>query len=151
MSAVIKDRIKEGLLALVRAAVPTVDYFALYRARVVTQSGDGKLLDVQPEDKRLPGMQKVPLKLGVPGLVAKISPGAHVLVGWDGGDPSRPHCICWEGGETVVQLTLTATKIELGGGQTLPMDAVVLGATPCQFTGAPHLVSGQLSKKVFCK
>jgi len=59
-------------MALVRAAVPTIDYFALYRAKVVSQAG--QTLDVVPEDPRLPSMGQVPIKLGVPGGEVQVSP-----------------------------------------------------------------------------
>lgn len=147
------DSLKGAILALVRAAMPTVDYFALYRARVVSQSSDRATLELAPEDPRLPGMSKVPVKAGIPGATWTVTAGAYVLVGWEGGDPQRPHAIVWEGGASVPMLTLVATKVEIGAANVSmdPTAAVVIGRTPCQFTGAPHLASGGLSISTFVK
>ncbi len=122
----IADRMKESIFALVRAALPTVDYFALYRARVVQQSADLATLELQPDDPRLPGMSEVPIKLGLPAAKVKISPGAFVLVGWEGGNPQRTHALVWETGATALQLTLEALKIELGGAAP---DALIKGTS----------------------
>jgi hypothetical protein len=147
------DQMKAALVALVRAALPTIDYYALYRARVVKQSGDRANVDLAPEDKRLPpGMNDVPIKLGIPGATVKFAPGAQMLVGWEGGDPSRPYALAWEGGATVAVLSITAAKVELGGeGLQAPLDGVVRAETPCQFTKAPHFVSGKTSLTVMAK
>lgn len=150
--AAVIDRIKDSLFALVRAANPTVDYYAFYRATVVSQTGDGRYVDVRPDSPKIPGMSKVPLKLGLPGATAKFSGGAKVLVGWEDGDPRFPVAIMFGGGESVTQLTIVADKVELGGENLLPLlEQVVIGQTTCQFTGAPHHVVGNLSKKVFAK
>lgn len=101
--------IKASVGSLVAQATAHIDYFALYVAEVVSQSADGSTVDVQPNDRRLPGMSKVPLRFGLPGIVAKFAPGAYVLVGWDGGDPSKPYAGLWGGGETVTQLQLGGT------------------------------------------
>jgi hypothetical protein len=51
-----------------------------------------------------------------------------------------------------VKVTLHATTIELGGAGLKPgLESVVIGQTPCQFTGAPHMVSGKLALKVLAK
>lgn len=144
---------KAALVALVRAALPTIDYYALYRARVVKQSADRGSVDLVPEDKRLPpGMNDIPIKLGIPGATVKFAPGAQMVVGWEGGDPARPYAMAFEGGASVAVLSITAAKIELGGEGLIPTtDGVVRAATPCQFTGAPHLASGQTSMTVLVK
>jgi hypothetical protein len=144
------DRLKESIFALVRAALPTLDYYALYRGKVVTQSGDK--VDVIPDDSRIPDMSAIPIKLGLPGVSIQITPGAYVLIGWEGGDSQRPYVMVWETGANVVSLTLRAAKIELGGPGLVPAtDGVVRAATPCQFTGAPHFVSGGTSLVALAK
>jgi hypothetical protein len=108
------QRGRAPLVASVRGALPQIDYLTTYRAKVVAQSADGKTLDLQPDDARLPGMQQVPLRLGLPGVIALLAPGAFVEVGWDGGDPSQPHAKLFEGGETVTKLVVKATMVYLG-------------------------------------
>jgi hypothetical protein len=140
------DWAKDAILALVRAALPLIDYYKFYRATVVSQSGDGRLLDLRPEDPLVPGHQKVPLRLGLPGARVKFNPGAKVLLGWEGGDPKQPVAAMFAGDEGVTSISITVEKMEIGGEDLLDLlNHVVIGKTPCQFTGAPHHVVGQLS------
>jgi hypothetical protein len=146
------DALKRGLFGLFRASRPTLDYFALYRAEVVVQSADRSTVDVVPDDKRLPAMSKVPLKLSIPGATVVIGPGAGILVGWENGDPQKPHAFLFDKGATTLTLSIKATKIELGGEGLIPlMENVVIGKTPCQFTGAPHGAMTPLSLVVYAK
>lgn len=160
------DGIKGALYAVVRAALSRVDYFALYRAKVVRQSGDKRKVDVVPEDNRLPGMAEVPLKLGLPGAKVTIAPGAWVLLGWDGGDPSKPHALVFEGGETVLALELKAATVtieatsvtvdalntNLGGANLVPvMNGVVTGEDIDTVTSMPNWMTGKGSALVMAK
>lgn len=146
----VADRLKAGFAALARQALPTVDYFALYRARVVRQAG--ALLDVVPDDQRLPTMSEIPLKIGIPGAEVDFAPGAYVLVGWEGGDPARPHAMVWEGGATVISLRVTAAQIMLGATDLVPLvDGVVTGQAVDSFTGLPQWALGNASPSVLAK
>jgi hypothetical protein len=93
---------------MVRQEIAGIDYFTLYDAKIQSQSSDGKTVDVQPGDARLPGMSKVPLRNGVAATVCKVVPGTFVRIGWDRGDPSMPYACLWQGGET-------ASEIAIGG------------------------------------
>ena len=108
-----------------RVAGP-VDLLACYRAKLAAQSSDLTKVDLVPDDTRLPGVGSVPLKLGLPGCTVQVSAGAYLLLGWEGGDPSKPYAVpCWEDGASVVNLTTTAStlyKID-GGAITLESDA----------------------------
>jgi hypothetical protein len=84
-----------------------LDYLALYPARVVSQSIIDGSLDVQPDDTRLPPMQNVPIRYGVPGVRAEVSAGAQVLIGFEQGNPSRPVATLWD---------LTACRLFFNGG-----------------------------------
>lgn len=106
------DRLRDAFRRAVRSALSSVDYYALYRARVVSQSG--QKVDLTPDDKRLPGLQNVRLRHGVPGLEVTVIPGCYVLLGWDNGDPSAPFASLWDGGESVTKLVLKATTVYLG-------------------------------------
>ncbi len=106
--------IRESIAKMVRQEIAGIDYFTLYDAKVVSQSADGATVDVQPGDPRLPGMSKVPLRLGLPGTVAKFAPGQYVRLGWDRGNPQMPYACLFQGGETVTELDLDAALIRLG-------------------------------------
>jgi hypothetical protein len=83
-----------------------VDFFALYDAKVVSQSADGATVDIQPVDSRLAGMQRVPLRLGLPGCTVKFAPGAIVRLGWDRGNPEFPYTCLFNGGESLISVAI---------------------------------------------
>jgi hypothetical protein len=148
----VTDALKKALFAVIRSERPGIDYLAHYQAKVVGQSADRSTVDVHPEHPRLAPMSKVPLKLGIPGTTAKIEPGALVVVGWADGDPQKPEAYLFGKGATTVVLSITAGKVELGGEGLRPLlDQIVIGATKCQFTGAPHAALGPLSSIGFAK
>lgn len=102
---------------IVRAVMRGVDYYALYRARVVAQSADLLKLDVQPDDARIPGMSGIELRLGIPGFKVKVAAGQHCLVGWDAGRPSLPYALLWDAGSSATEIYADAsTKIVFQGG-----------------------------------
>jgi hypothetical protein len=142
-------------MALARTANPGLDHLALYRATLTAQSSDLATVDVRPDDARLPEMSGIPLRTGVPGAVAQVSPGAILLVGWDDGNPARPFAALWDQGAAVLRLTLNASKVELGGHFSSPADAltngVVLGKMMCPFTGTTHGAQGGASTKVLAE
>jgi hypothetical protein len=143
---------KKALFALVRASQPTVAYHGHYSAKVVVQSPDRMTVDLQPDDLRLPSMAKVPIKLGIPGATVVVAAGDSMLIGWENGDPQRAYASLFPTGDKMYTLSITADKIELGGeGLRALLDQAVIGATKCQFTGAPHAALGPLSSKVFLK
>jgi hypothetical protein len=58
----------------------------------------------------------VPVRVGVPGLLAVVQQGAVVLLGWERGDPARPYCVpSWELGATVALVQLNSSLVLLGG------------------------------------
>jgi hypothetical protein len=80
-----------------------------YPARVVSQRPDGTL-ELVPDDEQLKGagLDRVPIRYGLPGCSAKVPPGTRVRVGFDGGDASRPFALGWDAGEF--------TELTLGNG-----------------------------------
>lgn len=148
------DRLKRALSRFVRHTMSGVDYFAHYPAKVVAQAGDFSL-DVIPDDPRLPGMQRVPLRLGVPGVTAKVSPGSRVLVFFEGGAPSAPAASIWQA-STLTELVITAsTKVTVNapavnlGAASAPVlrsgDAVTLGVGFASVTGGAVSGTGTLT------
>jgi hypothetical protein len=43
-------------------------------------------------------LQGVPLRVGLPGFVVEVPPGARVLLGFDNGDPQRPYASLFDPG-----------------------------------------------------
>ena len=109
------DRILGPIAALVRRLTSHVDYYAQYPAQVIVQAADGTL-DVQPEDPRVPPMQGVPIRYGLPGVTVKVAPGGRVLLGFEGGNPQRPIVTLWDFA-SVTEITVTATgTVNINGG-----------------------------------
>jgi hypothetical protein len=123
----VSDRAKAAFEALVRGVFPDVDFLARYPARVVSQNADGTL-ELIPDDVRIPGMSKVPIRYGVPGIKATVAPGARVLLGFAGGNRDAPEAELWESA-SVLKLELTATAVEVTAttvevsAQTVQIDA----------------------------
>jgi hypothetical protein len=154
--------------ALAAPADALLRYRCMYRAKVVSQNSDLLRVGLKPEEALLPSMANVPLRTGIPGLTAKVSAGAIVLVGWENGKPNRPFAAMWaspsgrgegnargdsgEGGGAVVKLTLVADTTELGGKDLNPITEGALNATITDnAVGLPHWMLGNGSSKVFVK
>lgn len=101
-----RSRILDGLARLVAALTRRVDHLALYPCTVVAQRADGTL-DLRAEDPRLGSPASVPYRT-LRGLSVTVAPGARVLLGFEGGDPSRPVALFWELGD--------ATVVRVNGG-----------------------------------
>lgn len=103
------DGIKEHLARFVRSTIDPLDYLAMYPARIAAQQAVAPyLVDVQPDDKRLPGLQGVPLRLGIPEATAQVALGSRVLVGFENGDPAKPYAAAWD--------AASLTTLTIGGG-----------------------------------
>lgn len=137
--------------ALARVAARPFDFYAMYAGE--TKAQDGQKFDVQPSDDRIPTMGKIPIRNGIPGLQLKVPNGASVLIGWDGGDPRKPYCSLWGGGENPTSLSVTAKVISLGGEglDSDPTNGVVHGSYVDPFTGATAFALQGTSQVVFVK
>jgi hypothetical protein len=98
--------INDATQRIAKQAFPLVDYLGFYDAKVVSQSADGATVDIQPNDSRLAGMQRIPLRLGLPGCTVKFSPGAIVRLGWDRGNPELPYACLFNGGESITEIDI---------------------------------------------
>lgn len=105
------DRVSSPVVAMVKGAIPQIDFLALYDATVKSQSGDMASVDLIPDDARLSqqGFSNVPLRHGVPGLKVQVVPGARIRIGWANGDESKPFAALWEGTETALKIQLAGT------------------------------------------
>ena len=136
-----EDRGFRGAIAsIVRQEIAGIDFYALYDARVDSQSADGATVDVTPADARLAGMQRVPLRLGMPGCVVKFATGTTVRIGWERGDPRRPFACLFQGGETVTAMELAGNTYKALLTSTLLNDLSTLMAYLA--TWVPLVVAG---------
>lgn len=95
---------------------PDLVRLGFYRVRVDKAASDGSTLDVTPEDKRIPPAQNVPIRVGVPGIVAIVQQGAIAAIAWLGGDPAKHYgAPVWEAGATVLKMVLNVAALHLGG------------------------------------
>ena len=120
-----QDRIKQPLLSFIKSAFSRIDYYAYYKCKVVSQSSDGLKVDLVPEDQRIPTLSNIPLRLGIPQAVAKFAPGAHVMLGWENADPSKPYALAGFSNDA------TLTMLEIGGSSA-------------QFVALANLVKSEL-------
>lgn len=74
-----------------------IDYSREYPCKVVTQNPDGTL-QLLPDDEimRSSGLDHVPIRYGVPGVKAQVSPGARCHLAFAAGDAQRPFVCSWE-------------------------------------------------------
>lgn len=115
--------------------VPRLDPLALYPGRVVSQGDDGTL-DIKPDAAKLgAGLAMVPVRHGLPGVTVRVRPGARVLLGFEGGDITRPFAALWEAGG-LESLTITAsTKILLKAPSVIAAETEG-NARPASYQGA---------------
>jgi hypothetical protein len=85
----------------------------MYPARVVLQNADG-LLEVVPDDTRLPGITNVPIRYGIPCVSAKIRAGSRVLIGFENGNPKAPVATVWDTA-SVESIVVAPDKTYIGG------------------------------------
>jgi hypothetical protein len=113
------ERVKGAFLRAVQSAFPDLPLLGRYRARVVSQAGTAQRFDVQPDgdtngNQFIPAAGNVPLRQGLPGVQVTVAPGAYVLLGFMGGSRRSPYIAAWEGGETVLKISLSTTVLNLG-------------------------------------
>ena len=125
-----------SIKALVRAALLRVDFYAMYSAKVVAQSGDGTL-EVLPDDPRLPGASNVPIRIGVPGVDVKVMPGARVMIGFDGGNPKAPFAALFDSSSLLAITITSATTVTIKANAQVTISASALVSV-----SAPSVVLG---------
>lgn len=131
------DRLLGPLAAIVRALTARVDYCALYRAKVISQSADLLTVDVQPTavdpltgNPRMPGLTAVPLRAPAPG--ATVVASGFVLVGFEDGDPRQPYALpAWD----------ASASVQPAARKTDPTDTGTLSLTFNPGTGGATLVA----------
>lgn len=134
------DRVKKPLADFVRLVMAPIDYYGLYEATVLSQSGN--TVDVKPKlTSKIPGLQGIPIRVGNPGDAITVTNGANVLIGWRNGDPSLPYVANWSPGNLASSVTTASQKLSFVApavnlGQDPGTDAVILGSTFIQALNA---------------
>lgn len=100
------NRLLAAVEAIITRATRRLDYLALYPARVVAQHSDGGPLDVVPDDARVIVPRGIPYRT-LAGVAITVPAGSRCLVGFEGGDPSKPYASLWELGD-VTKLVLAS-------------------------------------------
>ena len=83
-------RFLDALRAIVRETFPRLDFFGLYRYRVIAMNGNRVDLQVVKKANGLPDLQAVTMPPGVAGAWSELDVGQVVLVTFAEGDPSLP-------------------------------------------------------------
>lgn len=96
-----------------RLIVPRLDPLAFYDAEVKAMNDDGTV-DIKPDSSRWgPGLSRVPIRHGLPGVTVRVKKGARVRLSFAGGDERSPYVALWDPG-SLDTLTIEAeTKILL--------------------------------------
>jgi hypothetical protein len=109
-------RLRRSIAATVKAARHRFDDTKLYPATVTGQSADLERVDVRPDDSQVPAMAGVPLRLGLPGVRAKLRSHARVsiIIGFEEGQHARPFAALWSTEDVVESVVLRADQVVLG-------------------------------------
>jgi hypothetical protein len=99
----------EKLRTLVLRWLDFTRYYGVYEASIQGQADDDTV-DVLPDDPKLrgDGLQRVPIRHGLPGVTVRVAEGSRCLLGFENGDPSKPYVSLWAAG--------SVTEIRFGGG-----------------------------------
>lgn len=123
-----------------------IDYSRLYRCRVAQQNADGTL-QLVPDDEvmKARGLDKVPIRLGLPGFSVEVPSGARVMLGFSGGDPEQPFAALWDSETEVTRVRIDGDDADVArvGDQVdiyfsdgmLVTGEVTIGGTPSPFFG----------------
>ena len=100
----------EALARFIRWVMRDVRYHRMYPSTVQSQSSDGSTVDLLPDDPTIKGdgLQTVPLRHSLPGVVVKVPVGARIMLGFQDGSPGKPYAALWEPGQI--------ESISFGGG-----------------------------------
>jgi hypothetical protein len=88
----VRESLERFILAVTRKHL----YLAQYECTVEAQHDDDTL-DLLPDDERVrgTGCSRVEIKHGLPGVRVRVLTGSRVLLGFVGGEPSKPYASLW--------------------------------------------------------
>lgn len=107
------DAFRSALDGLVRQATKHIDFYAVRSGKVVAQNGDGTL-EIKLDDADMPGMSKIPIAYGVPGISAKVKSGAKVHVQWADGSPTKPRAVVIDPAD-ILELQVNSAMVKVAG------------------------------------
>jgi hypothetical protein len=108
-----RSRRLEALRGLVLSLLPELRYAGVYEFRVVTQQGERLNLQPVRAATGLSELARVPVRPGVSGWRADVTPGEKVLVAFADRDPSRPMVVAHASADDT---GWAPTLAELGAG-----------------------------------
>lgn len=127
---------------IAQQALAGVDYYATYVCQVVSQSTDLATVDISPVGARnkalIGGLQRVPVRF-MAGVKVQMTPGATVLLGWDGGSPEGPYVTSGSITDTAIKVALSdvandsleisagTVTVKIGGVTVLQASATAVG------------------------
>ena len=140
-------RFRNAIRAL--AGIPSVDYSALYPAKVLANKS-GNRADVRADDDRIGALSNISVKQFAPDITLEIAAGARCLLGFAEGDPSKPFAIAFD-------LAGSFTRLEIGSGGadsarkgdsvqvTIPPGTVLIPGGPGSGNPAPITLNGTIT------
>lgn len=122
------DGIRNVVREVAAALFAHIDTLALYEGTVVSQADDGSI-DVRLDDDRFgPGLSKIDISWGLPGLSAKVPKGTRVAVGFHEFKRSKPVVRHWlsVATEKPIEILLeTTAKVEIKSPNIVLADGVL--------------------------
>jgi hypothetical protein len=101
------DPLRAALSGIVRQATKHVDFYAVRAGKVIAQNPDGSL-ELKLDDPDMPGLSKIPIAYGIPGVTAKVKPGGRVHVEFADGSPTKPRAVVIDSG-ALLEIEMSAT------------------------------------------
>lgn len=108
------DPLRAAFDGIIRQATKHFDFYAVRAGKVVSQNNDGTL-EIRLDDESVPGMSKIPIAYGVPGISAKVKPGARVHVEFAEGSPTKPRAVVVDSSGAVELQVNAFVKVEGAG------------------------------------
>lgn len=110
------DRARAALGAIVQDESRALPYALCYPCEVIKDWGN-MTLDLMPEDTELlPPLERIPLRVGVPGLTIRLKVGARVWLAFDNAEADRPLAYLFESGQ------VERWQLKTGLGQEVTVD-----------------------------
>jgi hypothetical protein len=135
------DRLIAAIRGVLNALLPEYDLFALHPGTIIKSEGPN-LVDVRPDNARLPELVGIPVRTFAPGSSLEVAVGSRVLIGFEGGQRDQPVCMLWGAGN-LQTLTILADQINLAGEGGAAV-ARVGDDTECTLYLAPS-IAGKIS------
>lgn len=107
------DPMRAAIGTIVRQETKHVDFFAVRAGQVISQNDD-YTLELKLDDPDFPGMSKIPIAYGVPGIKAKVKKGARVHVEFAEGSPTKPRAVVVDSDNTI-ELHVTSADVKIAG------------------------------------